>query len=78
MTSTMRFTTTTKADDNKKIPNNIDYENINGLSNEVCEKLSLRQPRTIGDASAIEGVTPAAINLILIHIKKRDLVSENV
>ena len=68
----------TKKQNNKKIPNNINYENINGLSNEVCEKLTLRQPRTIGDASSIEGVTPAAINLILIHIKKRDLVSENV
>ena len=68
----------TKKQNSKKIPNHINYENINGLSNEVCEKLSLRQPRTIGDASAIEGVTPAAINLILIHIKKRDLVSENV
>ena len=68
----------TKKQNNKKIPNNINYENIKGLSNEVCEKLTLRQPRTIGDASSIEGVTPAAINLILIHIKKRDLVSENV
>ncbi|MFL2735215.1 MAG: tRNA uridine-5-carboxymethylaminomethyl(34) synthesis enzyme MnmG [Gammaproteobacteria bacterium] len=68
----------TKKQNNKKIPNDINYENINGLSNEVCEKLTLRQPRTIGDASSIEGVTPAAINLILIHIKKRDLVSENV
>jgi tRNA uridine 5-carboxymethylaminomethyl modification enzyme len=68
----------TKKQNNKRIPNDINYENINGLSNEVCEKLTLRQPRTIGDASSIEGVTPAAINLILIHIKKRDLVSENV
>ena len=68
----------TKKQNNKKIPNDINYENINGLSNEVCEKLTLRQPKTIGDASSMEGVTPAAINLILIHIKKRDLVSENV
>ena len=68
----------TKKQNSRKIPNHINYKKINGLSNEVCEKLSLRQPRTIGDASAIEGVTPAAINLILIHIKKRDLVSENV
>ena len=67
----------TKKQNNKKIPNDIKYSNIHGLSNEVREKLTKTQPRTIGDASSIEGVTPAAINLILIHIKKRELVSEN-
>ena len=67
----------TKKQNNKKIPNDIKYSNIRGLSNEVREKLTKTQPRTIGDASSIEGVTPAAINLILIHIKKRELVSEN-
>ena len=67
----------TKKQNNKKIPNDINYSNIHGLSNEVREKLTKTQPRTIGDASSIEGVTPAAINLILIHIKKRELVSEN-
>ena len=67
----------TKKQNNKKIPNDIKYSNIHGLSNEVIEKLTKTQPRTIGDASSIEGVTPAAINLILIHIKKRELVSEN-
>jgi len=67
----------TKKQNTKKIPNDIKYSNIHGLSNEVREKLTKTQPRTIGDASSIEGVTPAAINLILIHIKKRELVSEN-
>tara|TARA_Y100000748_G_scaffold303249_1_gene307771 strand:+ start:3778 stop:5526 length:1749 start_codon:yes stop_codon:yes gene_type:complete len=67
----------TKKQNNKKIPTEINYRDINGLSNEVREKLAQRKPRTIGDASSIEGITPAAINLILIHIKKRDLVSEN-
>jgi len=67
----------TKKQNNKKIPNDIKYSNVHGLSNEVREKLKKFQPRTIGDASSIEGVTPAAINLILIHIKKRELVSEN-
>ena len=66
-----------KKQNNKKIPTEINYRDINGLSNEVREKLAQRKPRTIGDASSIEGITPAAINLILIHIKKRDLVSEN-
>jgi len=67
----------TKKQNNKKIPTEINYRDIRGLSNEVREKLAQRKPRTIGDASSIEGITPAAINLILIHIKKRDLVSEN-
>ena len=67
----------TKKQNNKKIPNDINYLKIHGLSNEVREKLTKTQPGTIGDASSIEGVTPAAINLILIHIKKRELVSEN-
>ena len=67
----------TKKQNTKKIPSDIKYSNIHGLSNEVREKLTKTQPRTIGDASSIEGVTPAAINLILIHIKKRELVSEN-
>ena len=67
----------TKKQNNKKIPTEINYRDISGLSNEVREKLAQRKPRTIGDASSIEGITPAAINLILIHIKKRELVSEN-
>ena len=41
------------------------------------EKLIKTQPQTIGAASQIEGVTPAAINLILIHLKKKELVSQN-
>jgi len=43
----------------------------------VKEKLIKTQPQTIGAASQIEGVTPAAINLILIHLKKKELVSQN-
>ena len=73
----LREISKTKKQNNKKIPSKINYKEINGLSNEVREKLAQRKPRTIGDASSIEGITPAAINLILIHIKKRDLVSEN-
>ena len=62
---------------NKQIPTNTKYEEIHGLSNEVKEKLIKTQPQTIGAASQIEGVTPAAINLILIHLKKKELVSQN-
>ena len=50
---------------------------MNGLSNEVKEKLNQKTPRTIGSASKIEGVTPAAINLILIYLKKSEIVEKN-
>ena len=47
------------------------------MSNEVKEKLNQNKPRTIGDASIIEGVTPAAVNLILIYLKKAELLEQN-
>ena len=61
----------------KGIPLNIKYSSITGLSNEVKEKLNKSLPTTIGAAARIEGVTPAAINLILVHIKKAELQSLN-
>jgi len=67
----------TQKQNDKKIPKHINYENISGLSNEVIEKLNKSQPTTIGSASRIEGVTPAAINLILIQIKKREVLKQN-
>jgi tRNA uridine 5-carboxymethylaminomethyl modification enzyme len=66
-----------KKQNNKNIPNSIDYKNISGLSNEVVEKLTQSRPETIGSASQIEGVTPAAINLILINIKKIEIKKVN-
>ena len=66
-----------KKQNNKKIPKNIDYKQISGLSNEVVEKLVKSKPETIGSAAQIEGVTPAAINLILINIKKTELEKVN-
>ena len=66
-----------KKQNNKKIPSSINYKEISGLSNEVVEKLTNSQPETIGSASQIEGVTPAAINLILISIKKQELEKLN-
>ena len=66
-----------KKQNNKKIPSSINYKEISGLSNEVVEKLTKSQPETIGSASQIEGVTPAAINLILISIKKQELEKLN-
>ena len=53
-----------------KIPNNTNFKMITGLSNEVVERLTKSQPSTLGQAGRLEGVTPAAINLISITIKK--------
>ena len=47
-----------------------DYNGVRGLSNEACEKLQTVRPETIGQASRIPGVTPAAVSLLLIHLKK--------
>lgn len=56
-----------------KIPQAFDYSSVRGLSNEVREKLERVRPETIGQASRISGVTPAAVSLLLIQLKKRDL-----
>ena len=67
----------TKKQNKKKIPPNLNYSNIAGLSNEVKEKLTNQKPETIGMASRLEGVTPAAVNLILIQLKKNELQKQN-
>ena len=67
----------TQKQNNKKIPQDLKYNNIPGLSNEVKEKLIKYKPETIGQASKIEGVTPAAINLILIQIKKKEILKQH-
>ena len=54
----------------KPIPETINFVDIEGLSTEVKEKLSASRPKTIGDASRIEGITPAAISLITVAIAK--------
>ena len=54
----------------KLIPDTINFAEIQGLSTEVREKLSASRPKTIGDASRLEGVTPAAISLITVAIAK--------
>ena len=52
------------------IPNEIDYTDVQGLSNEVKEKLLTLRPRSLGQASRIPGVTPAAVSLLAIHLKR--------
>ena len=61
----------TKRYNHLKLPANEDYSKVSGLSNEVSEKLKLQQPETLGQASRIPGITPAAISLLLVHLKKK-------
>ena len=65
-----------KKNEKTKIPNKINYIDIKGLSNEAVEKLSKHKPLTLGQASRLEGITPAAINLIAITIKKNRLLEK--
>ncbi|MEW7987214.1 MAG: tRNA uridine-5-carboxymethylaminomethyl(34) synthesis enzyme MnmG [Candidatus Thiodiazotropha sp.] len=53
------------------LPDGLDYATVRGLSSEVMEKLQRHRPQTLGQAGRIPGVTPAAISLLLIHLKKR-------
>jgi tRNA uridine 5-carboxymethylaminomethyl modification enzyme len=54
-----------------RLPADLDYANVRGLSNEVRQKLARHRPTTLGEASRISGVTPAAISLLLVHLKRR-------
>ncbi len=56
--------------ENTVLPDNIDYDIVRGLSNEVRLKLTDHRPATIGQASRIPGVTPAAVSLLLVYLKK--------
>lgn len=53
-----------------ELPAEIDYRGLPGLSNEVVEKLSKVQPRSLGQASRISGVTPAAVSVLQVHLKR--------
>ena len=56
-----------------RLPEDINYEAVDGLSNEARQKLLAARPTTLGQASRLEGMTPSAVSLILIHLKKRQL-----
>ncbi len=60
-----------RASESVTLPEYFDYEKVRGLSAEVQEKLARRRPATLGQAGRIPGVTPAAISLLLIHLKRR-------
>jgi tRNA uridine 5-carboxymethylaminomethyl modification enzyme len=59
-----------RKDESLIIPENINYKNLSGLSNEVKSKLISIKPRTLGQAIRIDGITPAAVIILLSHIKK--------
>jgi len=61
------------AQESTAIPADMDYLAVRGLSREVQQKLAQQRPDTIGQASRIQGMTPAAIALLLVHLKRRDL-----
>jgi len=63
-----------KRHENTLIPVDFDFTQISGLSNEVVAKLSDTRPETIGKASRISGITPAAISLLLVYLKKHGLL----
>ncbi|HKL78595.1 MAG TPA: tRNA uridine-5-carboxymethylaminomethyl(34) synthesis enzyme MnmG [Gammaproteobacteria bacterium] len=54
----------------ERLPEDLDYDAISGLSNEVRDKLAVQRPATVGQAARIPGVTPAAVSLLLVHLKR--------
>ncbi|MBT1446222.1 tRNA uridine-5-carboxymethylaminomethyl(34) synthesis enzyme MnmG [Shewanella sp. JM162201] len=63
--------------ENTRLPLDLDYSEVPGLSNEVTAKLNAHKPETIGQASRISGVTPAAVSILLVHLKKRGLLRKS-
>ncbi len=57
--------------DHLRLPDSLDYAGVPGLSNEVSQKLKAQRPETLGQASRIPGMTPAAISLLLVYLKKK-------
>ncbi|MEG3109353.1 MULTISPECIES: tRNA uridine-5-carboxymethylaminomethyl(34) synthesis enzyme MnmG [unclassified Pantoea] len=63
--------------ENTLLPVDLDYRQVNGLSNEVIAKLNDHKPTSIGQASRISGITPAAISILLIYLKKQGLLRKS-
>ncbi|WP_233080357.1 tRNA uridine-5-carboxymethylaminomethyl(34) synthesis enzyme MnmG [Rheinheimera soli] len=63
--------------ENTRLPAGFDYKAVKGLSNEVILKLNQVQPETMGQASRISGITPAAISLLLVYLKKQGLLRKS-
>ncbi len=63
--------------ENTLIPTDLDFSQVRGLSNEIVQKLADHRPHSIGQASRISGVTPAAISILLVHLKKQQLLAQS-
>jgi tRNA uridine 5-carboxymethylaminomethyl modification enzyme len=61
-------------DEDTRLPEDLDYLQVHGLSNEVSQKLAEQRPHTLGQASRISGITPAAISILRVHLKKRSVL----
>ncbi|HEX9831200.1 MAG TPA: tRNA uridine-5-carboxymethylaminomethyl(34) synthesis enzyme MnmG, partial [Thermodesulfobacteriota bacterium] len=62
--------------ENIKIPESFSYESIPGLSREIVQKLSRILPTSLGQASRISGITPAAISVLMVYLKRKELQSK--
>ncbi len=62
-----------KRDENLLIPENINYDDLSGLSNEVKAKFNEIKPKTLGQALRIDGITPAAVYILLSHVKRKSI-----
>ena len=62
-----------RRDENLIIPENVNYDDLSGLSNEVKSKLKEIKPRTMGQALRIDGITPAAVYILLSHVKRKSI-----
>ena len=62
-----------KRDENLLIPEKVDYDELSGLSNEVKAKFKLIKPKTMGQALRIDGITPAAVYILLSHVKRKSI-----
>lgn len=65
-----------RKNENTILPENLDYREVPGLSNEVVAKLNLHKPETIGKAIRISGITPAAISMLLVYLKKKGILGK--
>ena len=65
-----------KRNENTLLPIDLDYSQVSGLSNEVVSKLTEARPATLGMASRISGITPAAVSLLLVYMKKKGLLKK--
>ena len=62
-----------KKDENLKIPEGVNYDSLSGLSNEVKSKFKKIRPKTMGQALRIDGITPAAVYILLSHVKRKSI-----